>query len=90
MKLRYILGKPKKYGVTFEACVTNVFNASFLEISQTFNLETYSQIECRKYPNKEFYSYNSCDESYVYDLMKSFGVMPFWATHNLNEVTNLT
>ena len=65
-------------------------NASFSEISQTLNLETYSQIECRNYPNKEFSSYNACDESYVYEQMKSFGVMPFWATHNLNEVTNLT
>ena len=60
----------------------------FVEISQTLNLESYLDVECKNYPNEEFASFSSCDESYVYNKMKSHKVMPFWAAQNLDDVTH--
>ena len=62
----------------------------FLGISQTKNLETYSEIECKNYPNKNFLSYQACDESFVYNKMKDSNIMPFWAAQELYEITNFT
>ena len=62
----------------------------FLTISQTKNLETYSDIECKNYPNADFLSFQACDESFVYDRFKNTKIMPFWAAKDLDEVTQIT
>ena len=45
--------------------------------------------ECVNYPHKGFDHYSDCDEKYVYEqINKDFdGLMPFWATNNISEVT---
>ena len=62
----------------------------FLGISQTKNLEIYSDIECKNYPYRNFLSYQDCDESFVYNRMRDSKIMPFWASHDMDEVTNFT
>ena len=62
----------------------------FLGISQTKNLEIYSDIECKNYPYRNFLSYQECDESFVYNRMRDSKIMPFWASHDMDEVTNFT
>ena len=45
---------------------------------------------CTNYPNEMFKSYEACDKKFVHEKMKQeFGIMPFWATDDLNEVTNM-
>ena len=62
----------------------------FLGISQTKNLEIYSDIECKNYPYRNFLSYQDCDESFVYNRMRDSKIMPFWASHDMDEVTDFT
>ena len=46
--------------------------------------------KCTNYPNEMFESYEECDKKFVHEKMKQeFGIMPFWATDDLNEVTNM-
>ena len=60
----------------------------YLSISQTRNLEMDPGVSCKNYPTDNFFSYQDCDESFVYDLMRDyFKIMPFWAAKNLDEVT---
>ena len=60
----------------------------YLSISQTRNLEMDPGQSCKNYPTDKFSSYQDCDESFVYNLMKDyFKIMPFWAARNLDEVT---
>ena len=60
----------------------------YLSISQTRNLEMGPGVSCKKYPTEIFSSYQDCDESFVYSLMRNyFKIMPFWAARNLDEVT---
>ena len=60
----------------------------YLSISQTRNLEMDPGVSCKNYPTGKFSSYQDCDESFVYTLMKNyFKIMPFWAARNLDEVT---
>ena len=61
----------------------------FLGISQTKNLEIYSDIECKNYPNADFLSFQACDESFVYDRFKNTKIMPFWAAQDLDEGTQI-
>ena len=61
-----------------------------LKISQTIDLEMDSGINCINYPNDKFQSYRNCDESFVYEKMKTFKAMPFWAAKTLEDVTNRT
>ena len=60
----------------------------YLSISQTQDLEMDPGVSCTKYPTDKFSSYQDCDESFVYDLMRDYyKIMPFWAAKNLDEVT---
>ena len=60
----------------------NVFQKLDSKLDKTKN--------CTNYPNELFESYNECDHKFVYKKMKKeFGIMPFWATDDLNEVTNM-
>ena len=42
---------------------------------------------CRNYPTEEHGSYAECDRAFVRQQCQKFGVLPFWATGNLSEVT---
>ena len=52
------------------------------------NLEMDPGVSCKNYPTEKFSSYQDCDESFVYNLMKNkYKIMPFWAARKLDEVT---
>ena len=66
----------------------NEYKRFYLSLSQTRNLEMDPGVSCNNYPTNTFSSYQDCDESFVYNLMKNyFKIMPFWAANNLDEVT---
>ena len=45
---------------------------------------------CTIYPNENYSDYKTCDEQYVYQLIKNgSNNMPFWATDNISEITTL-
>ena len=44
-------------------------------------------INCKNYLDS---SYRECDENFVYNEMKNYGIMPFWAAKKLSEVTKHT
>ena len=61
-----------------------------VNVIQTIDPELDTKKNCTNYPNENFKSYRDCDRQFVYDKMKNtFGLMPFWATDDLNEVTNM-
>ena len=49
----------------------NEFKRFYLSISQTRNLEMDPGVSCKNYPTGKFSSYQDCDESFVYNLMKN-------------------
>merc|ERR1711879_1037310 len=62
-----------------------------LNVIQTIDLELDTKKNCTNYPNENFKSYQDCDRQYFYDIMKNrYGLMPFWVTDDLNEVTNMS
>ena len=42
---------------------------------------------CRNYPTEAGGSYAECDRAFVRRQCEKFGILPFWATANLSEVT---
>ena len=44
---------------------------------------------CQDYPNEKYQTFSDCDAEFVYEQMLGEGVMPFWATDNLDEVTSI-
>ena len=67
-----------------------VIKRYFITSSITNHLETDSGISCQRYPSQYFSSYLECDKKYVYNEMKKkYRIMPFWATDELSEVTEL-
>ena len=59
-----------------------------VRMSQFIYLETDAERRCRNYPNQDFESYRACDEHFVHEtLLRDYGLVPFWATDNLTEVT---
>ena len=79
-------------GANMEFDLRNPMNRKyFISMKQNIHLEMESGINCKNYPFGEFSSYRGCDEDFVYNEMKiKHKLMPFWATNNLDEVTNLT
>ena len=65
------------------------FYRFILRIAQTIDLEEDPGSICTNYPTKTFASYRDCDERFVYQEMKKYNLMPFWAAKSLNEVTKL-
>ena len=60
----------------------------FLKISQFIYLETDTERNCRTYPNTDYDSYRACDEHFIHqELLREYGLTPFWATDNLSEIT---
>ena len=59
-----------------------------LRLSQFIYSDKDENNECVNYPQENYQSYRACDEDYIYRRMKNhYGIMPFWATGNLSEVT---
>ena len=58
-----------------------------LGITQFKYLEREKKQDCQNYPSEKFRTFQDCDEDFIKDKMKSFGLMPFWATDNMEEVT---
>ena len=47
-------------------------------------------IQCRHYPTSEFSTFSDCDSQFVRRKLAAGGLVPFWATEDLAEVTNIT
>ena len=60
-----------------------------LTVTQTINSEAEKAINCTNYPNEKFSSFKECDEYFVLKELNSTydGIMPFWATGDLEKVT---
>ena len=62
--------------------------SAIIRISQEINTERDSEAKCRNYPDEEYQSYMDCDTSFVHDELKQRQkIVPFWATNDLEEVT---
>ena len=58
-----------------------------LKITQTKDLAEDESNGCQDYPNEKYQTFSDCDMQFVHEQMLDEGVMPFWATDNLDEVT---
>ena len=60
-----------------------------LTVTQTINSEAEKAINCTNYPNEKFSSFKECDEYFVLNELNTTydGIMPFWATGDLEKVT---
>ena len=58
-----------------------------LKITQTKDSEEDESKGCVDYPNQRFKTFSECDGRFVHEQMIGEGIMPFWATDNLEEVT---
>ena len=58
-----------------------------LKITQTKEAEENKNTGCQDYPNEEYQTFSDCDAEFVHEQMLGEGVMPFWATNNLDEIT---
>ena len=61
-----------------------------LKITQTKDAEEDESNGCKDYPNQRFKTFSECDGHFVHEQMRGEGLMPFWATDNLEEVTKRT
>ena len=60
-----------------------------LKISNFVDLEKDPGKKCVNYPNKEFESYQDCDEEFVHsEIQRTYNIMPFWASKSDAEVTS--
>ena len=58
-----------------------------VKINENIRLEENPLADCRNYPNKDYASYNDCDEDFVIKIFqKYFGFYPIWATGNKSLV----
>ena len=58
-----------------------------LKITQTKDTDEDQSTGCQNYPNEKYESYSDCDAEFVHEQMLGEGVMPFWATDDMDEVT---
>ena len=58
-------------------------------IKQFIDSEKDKQKKCRNYPNKEFSSYEMCDEHFIKEKLKNEfdNVVPFWISNDYRNVT---
>ena len=47
----------------------------------------FKEYACRNYPTIQHQSYGRCDRDFVEEECKIIGLVPFWATDNLKNVT---
>ena len=59
-----------------------------MKLSQIIDSERDSNKRCKNYPNEQYLSFRSCDETNVYENFKRWiGFMPFYAAKHIEEVT---
>ena len=76
--------------ITMENLNENMYTEVMLNVIQTIDSDLDIKRNCTNYPNTNFKSYKDCDRQFFYDKMKNkFGIIPFWVTDDLNEVTNM-
>ena len=61
---------------------------AIMSLSQQINIKEDKNSKCTNYPNEIYQSYKDCDQQYVSGHMRALNISPFWATNDLNEVTN--
>ena len=67
---------------------TGHFQRGVISISQNIYSEEDTQKQCKIYPNNVFMNLSQCDGDFVYNYVKdNFGIIPFWTTDNLSEIT---
>ena len=67
----------------------SILYKEIVSISQNIFSEKDKMKKCRNYPNEDYESYRQCDEQFVYKDMKTkYQLMPFWATHEMDEVSS--
>lgn len=61
-----------------------------LTLDQTINSIAEKDINCTNYPNDKFSSFKECDEHFVLSKLNNTcnGIMPFWATGDIDKVTH--
>ena len=76
--------------ITLESLTELMDIRMMVNVIQTIDSELDTKKNCTNYPNASFKSYQDCDRQFTNEKMKNrFGIMPFWATDDLNEVTNM-
>ena len=58
-----------------------------IEISKNIFVEEDPSKNCQNYPNKQFSSYNDCDESFMKEMCDKEGLVPIWLTNDFEKVT---
>ena len=73
--------------------IDNLHEASFVDIGLRLKQSHYSdqdlETNCVNYPTKRFNSFRECDEDFTIKEIQKFGVMPFWAVRDNNNVSTL-
>lgn len=60
-----------------------------ISLSQTILIDEDMTKPCENYPSETFNSFGDCDTSFVHNqIMKMYGLSPFWASIALDEVTH--
>ena len=60
-----------------------------LKMTQTKDAAEDKSNGCQDYPNEKYQTFGDCEAEFVHGQMLGEGVMPFWATDNLDEVTSI-
>ena len=63
----------------------NVSRSYLVEIGQRVFTEEVPTNGCQDYPNKDYLSYEQCDDHFVRSLLP--GLTPIWLTDDLSEVS---
>ena len=66
---------------------TSKWDRLILRITQTKDAPEDDSNGCLDYPIEKFQTFKECDAHFVNKQMREEGVMPFWATDNLEDVT---
>ena len=69
--------------------ITSKEERLILKITQTKDAAEDESNGCQDYPIETFQTFKDCDAHFVNKQMRIEGVMPFWATDNIEEVTVL-
>ena len=61
-----------------------------LTLDQTINSMAEKDKNCTNYPNDKFSAFQECDEHFVLSKLNNTydGIMPFWATGDIDKVTH--
>ena len=76
--------------IDIEDLVEKADHKYIIELSQDTYLENDPSKKCKNYPNKDYETYNDCDDAYFRSFFKIFyppAFMPVWATSNMSLVT---